>query len=404
MRIFARYVFRQTTGALLLILLSLTGIVWIALALRQLNLVTSQGQDAVMLLKMTTLAVPNLIALIAPIALLVAAIYVINRLNSDSELIVMTASGATIWTVGRPLLLLAAIVSAGVAVSNHFVMPWSLKQLRLAIVQVRTDLIGQVIQPGKFTSPEGYLTFHIRDRAPNGDLLGLLVYDQRDAANHSAYLAERGVIVKQKPFAFLVMQNGHIIRRKPTASEPPQIIAFETYAVDIERFETKSSLGGFRPRERYFGELVKPDPKDPEFIASPGQFRAELHERFASVIYPFAFVLLVLGLVGQARSTRQNRVEAILVAVAAAAGIRVAGLAVNNLVVLRASAVPLLYAVPIGSCLVSLMLIWWNAKPRGGPTLHDRVGFALAAAGTRLLALLNALRRRNRKPQLGVSQ
>ena len=43
MTIFERYVFRQAGGALLIILLTLSGIVWVALALRQLNVVTSQG-------------------------------------------------------------------------------------------------------------------------------------------------------------------------------------------------------------------------------------------------------------------------------------------------------------------------------------------------------------------------
>ena len=47
-----------------------------------------------MLVKMTTLALPNLMAMIAPFSLLIAAIHTLNRLNSDSELIVLTASGA----------------------------------------------------------------------------------------------------------------------------------------------------------------------------------------------------------------------------------------------------------------------------------------------------------------------
>ncbi|HEX9881951.1 MAG TPA: LptF/LptG family permease, partial [Hyphomicrobium sp.] len=113
MTIFERYVFRQAGGALLIILLSLSAIVWIALALRQLNVVTAQGQDVWMLVKMTTLALPNLMAIIAPFSLLIAAIHTLNRLNGDSELIVMTASGATVWRAARPLLLLAALVTVG---------------------------------------------------------------------------------------------------------------------------------------------------------------------------------------------------------------------------------------------------------------------------------------------------
>lgn len=170
MSIFGRYVFRQATGALLLILLSLSGVVWIALALRQLNLVTSEGQDAFTFVKMTTLALPNMMGMIAPVALLVAIIHTLNRLSGDSELIVLTASGASPWRVAKPLLVLGLIVTIAVSFVNHVGMPWSLKLLRDYVIQLRSDLIGQAIQPGRFASPEVGLTVHIRERALNGEL------------------------------------------------------------------------------------------------------------------------------------------------------------------------------------------------------------------------------------------
>lgn len=372
MTIFSRYVFRQAAGALLLILLSLTGVVWIALALKQLNLVTTQGQDTWVFLIMTTLALPNLLALIAPVALLIAAIHVLNRLNGDSELIVLTASGATTWTIARPLIVLALLVALGVTAVNHWVMPWSLRQLREYIVQVRTDLLSQVLQPGRFTSPEPNLTFHIRDRALNGELLGILMHDARDKSQSVSYLADRGAIVKQEGTTFLVMSQGQIIR-KPDLKEAPQIVTFDTYAVDLERFEPKSATIGLQPRERYFTELAYPDPGDILYRRQAGQFRAELHERFANPLYPLAFVMIAVAFVGQARSTRQNRIEAVVIAFLAAALARLAGLAVNNLVVLRASMVPVLYLIPVVSIVLSILAVHFNARPRRGPGPTDRL-------------------------------
>lgn len=373
MRIFARYVFRQAAGALMLILGSLAGIVWIALALRQLNVVTSQGQDAWLLLKMTTLALPNLIAIIAPFAMLIAIMHTLNRLNGDSELIVLTASGATIWTVARPLLLLAAIVSASVAFVNHAGMPWSLRQLRAYIVQVRTDLLSQVIQPGRFSAPEPNLTFHIRERAINGELLGLIMHDTRNAKEMQSYLADRGIIVKQDPTAYLIMLDGHIVRRT-SAKEPAQIIAFEKYIVDLGRFEQKSEESDdLKPRERYFDELVNPEPDSFNFKAAPGQFRAELHERFSNPLYPFTFVLIALAAVGQAQSTRQNRVERVVIGFLAAVGIRLGGLAVNNLVVLNAKLVPVLYLIPLVASGIALVVMIRGARPRGGASRLERL-------------------------------
>jgi lipopolysaccharide export system permease protein len=372
MTIFGRYVLRQAGGALLLILFSLCGVVWIALALRQLDLITSQGQEAWTLLKMTTLALPNLMALIAPIALLIAVMHTLNRLNTDSELIVLAASGAAIWTIARPLLLLAFSVSLAVAAVNHLVMPWSLRQLREYVIEVRTDLISQVLQPGKFSTPEANLTFHIRDRTYEGELLGLLLHDARDQQQTMSYLAESGQIIKQGPSAFLVMSKGHIIRRTG-ANEPAQIIVFDSYAVDLDRFEPKGARIQLKPRERYFHELAFPNPGNPEFKRQAGQFRAELHERFASPLYPFAFVLIALAVAGSARSTRQSRVEAVVIGVVVAAACRIGGLAAQNLVVLRPSAVPLLYLIPTGACLISLALMHLNARPRRSAARWERL-------------------------------
>jgi lipopolysaccharide export system permease protein len=255
-------------------------------------------------------------------------------------------------------LLLALLVALGVAFVNHVAMPWSLRLLREYIVQVRTDILTQVIQPGQFSSPEQDLTFHIRERALNGELLGLIVHDTRDKEQSQSYLAERGIIVKRDPSNYLIMTDGHIVRRAEE-DEPAQIVAFDKYAVDLDRFEKKLSDGedDLKPRERYFGELAYPDPTSRVYQSAPGKFRAELHERSANPLYPLAFALIALAAVGQARSTRQSRIQQVTIAFVIAAALRMGGLAMNNIVVLNADAVPLLYGLPLAGILGSLWVI-----------------------------------------------
>ena len=394
----SRYIFRQTLGAVLLILLSLTGVVWIALALRQLNLVTSQGQETWLFVKMTFLALPNLMALIAPVALLVASIHVLNKLNGDSELIVMTAGGATIWTIARPLMLVALLVSMAVGFSNHFVLPWSLRTLREYVIQVRTDLITQVIQPGRFSSPESNLTFHIRDRGRQGELLGLVMHDGRDQKQVSTFLAETGWIVKQGEDAYLIMEKGHILRRAG-AKEPVRIIEFERYAVDLARFEnTKEKGPELKPRERYFSELVRPPADDQLARAQPGLLRAELHERFSSPLYPFAFVMLTVAFIGQAQTTRQNRVQAIVLAFLLAAGCRLGGLAGTNLVALKPSATGLVYAIPLGAMVVGALFAQRGMYRRRQSRLGRAVASSVDAVTGRGKALASRLLPWPRRP------
>jgi len=394
MRILSRYIFRQAAGALVLILLSLTGVVWIAVALRQIELMTSQGQDVIRFLAMTTLAIPSMMALIAPIALLIASIHVLNRLSSDSELIVMTAGGMPAWSLIKPLGMLALLSSIGIAFVNHVAGPWAQQKLRELAVQVRTDLMAQVIQPWRFTSPEAKLTVHIRDRAPNGELLGLMMHDARDPKQIVTYLAETGFIIKQAGSAYLRMDKGHIIRRLENEAAP-QIVAFDRYAVDINQLEQRSDqVIVVRPRERYTGELLRPDPNDAVYKVSPGSYTSELHERLASPLYTFAFVLLVLAFMGQAQTTRTSRTIGVLCAFVVAVLYRVVGITLDNYVVVRPAAMPLLYAAPACAVLSAVIMTQWRLSPRR----RSRLVRAFMALSQPLARPPRALSRRTAAP------
>ena len=395
MRILSRYVFRQTAGALVLILVSLTGVTWIAVALRQLDLMTTQGQNVLSFLAMTTLAIPSMMALIAPIALLIASIHVLNRLNGDSELIVMAAGGMPAWSLLRPLGLLALVVAIGISFVNHVAGPWAQQKLLELAVQVRTDLMAQVIQPWRFTSPEPKLTVHIRDRAPNGELLGLMMHDARDPKQVVTYLAERGRIIKQGTAAYLRMEKGHVIRRLEKETSP-QMAAFERYAVDINQLEQRSDqIVILRPRARFTGDLLKPDSNEPVFKTSPGSYASELHERFASPLYTFAFVLMVLAFMGQAQTTRTSRTQAVVCAFAFAAFYRVVGITAANCVVVHPAAVPLLYAVPACAAVSAAIMIQWRLYPRR----RSRLTRALVALAERTSDVAAALSPRRASAQ-----
>ena len=375
MTLFGRYVLRQVTNAFLVILLTLTSVVWLATALKQLDLITSQGQGVLLFLHMTMLTLPGLMALIAPNAALMACLYTLDRLNGDSELIVMTAAGAPIWRIGASFVLLASLVSIGILIANLWIMPASMRILRSLVTQVRTDLISQVLQPGRFSSPEPGLSFHIRDRSMTGDVLGLLVHDERDPKQIMTYLADHGRIISNDEGSYLVMFDGSVHRfNKEEENKGVQIIAFDQYMLDLSEFGDQGDKNkDLNPRERYLSELINPDPNDSYAKRSPGQLRSELHDRLATALYPIVFALIAVALLGHARTTRENRWGQIFLAFGIAVGLRVAGLTAGNLVTLNASAVALVYAIPIGAILVA----GWAAHVRMSPELRSKLSFEL---------------------------
>src|SRR5205085_4000128 len=89
MRSLFLYVLRQIVGPFLLFTLVLTLVIWMTQSLRLLDIVINRGQSAVTFAYLTMLMLPSLLVVIVPIAFFGAALYVLNRLNSDSELVVM---------------------------------------------------------------------------------------------------------------------------------------------------------------------------------------------------------------------------------------------------------------------------------------------------------------------------
>ena len=375
MTLFGRYMFRQVANAFIVILLTLTIVVWLATALKELNLITSRGQGILLFLQMTLLSLPSLMALIAPNAMLMASLYTLDRMNGDSELIVMTSSGAPIWRIGAPLLALASVVSIGILLANLFLTPASMRALRDFVTQVRADLISQVLQPGRFSSPESGLTFHIRDRGLNGDLLGLLVHDERDDKQVMSYLAERGRIITNDEGSYLVMLDGYVHRyNSEDKDQNVQIVAFDQNMLDLSEFAPKDKAGkDVRPREMYISDLISPDMNDKATQRGYGQIRAELHDRLATPLYPLVFALIAIALLGHARTTRESRWGQILMAFGIALGLRVAGLTAGNMVALNPWAVALVYGIPVGAIVVAA----WAAHVRMSPQLRSRLSFEL---------------------------
>ena len=375
MTLFSRYMFRQVANAFIVILLTLTIVVWLATTLKELNLITSQGQGILLFLQMTLLGLPSLMALIAPNAVLMASLYTLDRMNGDSELIVMTSSGAPIWRIGAPLLALASLVSIGILLANVFLTPASMRALRDFVTQVRADLISQVLQPGRFSSPENGLTFHIRDRSLNGDLLGLLVHDERDDKQVMSYLAERGRIITNDEGSYLVMLDGYVHRYNAEDKDKNvQIVAFDQNMLDLSEFAPKDTTSkDVRPREMYFSDLVSPDMNDKATQRGYGQIRGELHDRLATPLYPLVFAFIAIALLGHARTTRESRWGQILTAFGIALGLRVAGLTAGNVVPINPWAVLLVYGIPLGAIVVAA----WAAHVRMSPELRSRLSFEL---------------------------
>ncbi|WP_439575343.1 LPS export ABC transporter permease LptF [Phreatobacter sp.] len=374
-----RYIFRQAAIAFVGGLFVLTLVVWITQVLRQLDIVTNSGQTIALFFLMTSLGVPVLVLLIAPIALFIAIVQVLNKLNGDSELIVVAAAGVSPARLARPLIILTVLVATMVAALSLYVTPSSIRYFRQLLTQVQANILTAIVRPGQFTQATAGLTFHIRDRAPGGVLLGIVVADRRDQQVHMTYVAERGVISEQPQGTFFVLENGNLQRRE-LRDGSTSIVVFDRYAFDLSQL-TQTAETIYRPSERHTSELLSPNPADPMTERWRGRFRQELHDRFAAPLYPLAMMCIAFAMLGQPRTTRQSRGAAIAGAIGAMAGIRGLGFAVSGMVAGQPWAVPLVYAVPLSAIIVfgAVAMGWLRLRiPRRLAAWNDAISQRLA--------------------------
>ncbi len=235
MRLIERYIFRIALGATLACLIGLTGTIWLTQALRELDLVTAKGQTLLVFLFVTGLSLPTLIVVIAPVALFIGTIYALNKLNGDSELIVMSAAGMPPRALLRPFRRLAVIVSFLVGFLVVVVMPASFQELRDVITRVRGDFIANVVKEGQFTQLDNGITFHFRERGPGGTLKGLFIQDRREAGKTKVYLADRGNAVDIDGQSYLILENGSVHQQQKD-SRDSSILTFERYTIDLAAF------------------------------------------------------------------------------------------------------------------------------------------------------------------------
>lgn len=381
MRRLSLHIFRRTTLSFAAVLAVLTAIVWMTQALRRFDLVTAKGQAIVTYLGMTMLALPFLVSVVAPFALVIAMILVLNAMHADSELVAANAAGFSHRDLLKPFLALGLVVALLVGWIGFYSGPQALQALRDLTNQVRADIVANVVQPGRFADIDDSLTFHIRNRGGDGSLEGLFIYDARDPAFVYTYSAERGRVVEAVGRTLVVMEKGTVERTR-RIDHSSTFVAFGSYAFDLSELQPAAEAVPYKPNERTITELLATPAGDAYRSSREGQWRAEIHNRVAAVAYPVIMVLAAFLFLGFPKTTRTGRALAVFGALVIAALCRIAGFAVSGVASADARFVPVVYAVPALLLAVTGISVAFGIQPFVPAWLAHRLAAVGDAVGS----------------------
>jgi len=340
------YVLRQLIEPILLITFLLTVVIWLSQSLRLLDLVINRGQSATTFAYLTVMMLPQLLVIILPIAFFGGTLYGLHRLNVDSELVVMSASGYSRAQLSTPVLLAAAGVMVLTYLCALYLMPLGQRAMKAEVMNIRADIGTALLSEGNFNTPAKGLTVFIRELDPDGHIHGILVHDNRNQSRPTTYIAQSGVLAQTLTGPRLIMEHG-TVEQSATGGSRLSVLKFQRYTINLDQFAEQQRQQTLQTSERYLPELLWPQLKKDPGGRQRRLLLAEAHSRLSAPLYCLTFALIAIVTVTRGRRGRGAYAMRLVLASVAAGALRLLGYGAQGLAARHPDAFIILYLIPL---------------------------------------------------------
>ncbi len=360
---FDRYMLSQFMVMFGFFALVLVSIFWINKAVRMFDRLIGDGQPAWVFLEFTALTLPGVIGVVLPIAAFAAAVYVVNRLSTDSELTVMQATGYSPLRLLRPVVVFGVIIALMMSLLAHLLIPNSLSQLRLRQDEVSRSITAKLLSEGEFLHPAPGITFYIREITPEGELKDVFLSDRRNPKTTVTYTSSRAYLVQESGGTRLVMVAG-LAQNLRASGNRLFTTHFDDFSYDVSSLISKDAIDLNKVAfASTFDMLGEPQEVAARTGTSYGIVMSQVHGRFTS-----ALLCIVAALVGfctllVGTYSRFGVLRQVLLAFTLLVGIKMVESAVVAPVLINGALWPLLYLPVLLGVVLSFGLLSLASYP-----------------------------------------
>ncbi len=323
-----KYVFRQVLTPLLAILAALTAVAILTQGLSQLDIISDQRRSGLTFLWITLLAVPQLLALILPLAVFFSVAYAVNRMHSDSELVVAYSAGMGTWQVIAPIFRLSIIAAIAQLAIALIAQPAAYREMREIIYQIRGDPAGFLVREGAFNDPLPGVTVYARSNSLDGQMRDLLINDARVGDKPVTYTAKTGAAAIVEGELALILRQGQI--QRPKDGGGVDLLDFDQYVLEFGEAMRDLDPLVLKPSDRYLGQLFKPNMANYYDQDAHDRLIAEAHSRLSSPLLCPALALIAAAFLLIGDFNRRGYTKRLIMASIAALLLRVLTLGVQS--------------------------------------------------------------------------
>lgn len=237
MRTLSRYLVRLHGQPFLFALVALTALLLLNHVTRRFGDFVGKGLPWGIVAEFFGLAVPFIVAMTVPMAVLVAVLYTWSRLAEGNEYTALLACGVSPLRLVRPVAVAGAVVSlVSLALSDH-VLPRSNHRLRMLMVDIQRkkpnfilkEQVANEVMPGQFFLRAA------RINAAADRLGDVTIYDMQTPERRRVIHADSGRIAYAHGFSDLqlTLHDGVILEAVPAEPAELRSTFFETHVIRV---------------------------------------------------------------------------------------------------------------------------------------------------------------------------
>ena len=136
MKILERYILKEHVSPFFISLLVVTMVLLIDRVIDLLDLIIEKRLPASIVVELFGLSLPYMLALSIPMAVLVATILAFGRMTVDRETIAMKSSGINVYSMVRPLVAVAILLTGLMVYFNHWFLPQTSSRVNLLTLRI----------------------------------------------------------------------------------------------------------------------------------------------------------------------------------------------------------------------------------------------------------------------------
>lgn len=233
MKILERYILRENFKPFIVSLIVTTFVMLLDKIIDLLNLIIDKHLDFITVASIFGLSLPFMLALTVPMAILLASIMSFGRLSVDNELIACKACGINIYSLMRPTVIAAILLSIFMVYFNNEILPDTNHQLKNLMIKVNYRRPVTAIEPGTFTVMKNY-TIYAKERRED-ELLDIVIYNREKTKFPQTIFAKRGTVQLSNGGNSLTatLYNGQMHDRDETDPDKYQMSKFKRFTLNL---------------------------------------------------------------------------------------------------------------------------------------------------------------------------